>query len=170
MAANPDQFLVYKTRDDYPNAPAFLPPNSDRLRFFAGDGSPGRDAHGLGVTAGSHYLWIFDRTDVAEVYRIPTGKHTFSVDLKWSGVSSKPTPDLAVLSPLGDRFYLALRGPKPQTGSPHVATGGTPGLGILKLNDGGAWGMLENVLQTKMTNPIDSTEESDPHGVTVRIK
>jgi hypothetical protein len=170
MVTNPDQFMVYKSRDDYPNAPAFLPPNSDRLKFFAGDLSKGRDAHGVGITPGAHYIWIFDRTDVAEVYRLPTGKHVFSVDLKWSGVSPKPTPDLVALSPKGDRFYAALRGPKPQTGSPHVAMGETPGLGIVKLNAGGAWGTLTHVLRTRIPNPVDGSEESDPHGVTVRIK
>ena len=116
-------------------------------------------------------MWVFDRlTDVAEVYRVPTGRHMNSVNLRASGVSAKPTPDLVALSPLGNRFYMALRGPKPQTGSPHVATGETPGLGILTLSRGGAFGTLTHVFRTTLQNPIDRSEESDPHGVTVRLK
>ena len=168
---NPDQFLVYQATDEYPSAPAFVEPNSALLKFWAGDASGGRDGHGLGASAGGAYLWVFDRTgDVAEVYRIPTGRHMNSVDLRASGVSAKPTPDLVALSPLGNRFYMALRGPKPQTGSPHVATGGTPGLGILTLSRGGAFGTLTHVFRTTLVNPVDGSEESDPHGVTVRLK
>lgn len=170
VTTNPDQFLVYQARDEYPSAPGFVEPNSPLMKFWAGDASGGRDGHGLGASAGGGYLWVFDRTDVAEVYRVPTGRHMNSVDLRTSGVSAKPTPDLVALSPLGNRFYMALRGPKPQTGSPHVATGETPGLGILTLSRGGAFGTLTHVFRTTLQNPIDRSEESDPHGVTVRLK
>ena len=167
---NTSEFIVYQARDTYPNAPGAAAPNDQRLRFFAGDASPGRDAHGLGTTANGSYLWVFDRTDVAEVYRIPTAEHQNSVDLRSSGVSRRPAPDLVALSPMGDRFYLALRGPKPQTGSPHVATGETPGLGILQLSNAGAYGRLTHVFRTRNTNPIDNSEESDPHGIGIRLK
>jgi hypothetical protein len=170
VTSNPDQFLVYQARDEYPSAPRFLPPNADLMRFWAGDASGGRDGHGLGATAGGGYLWVFDRTDVAEVYRLPTARHMASVDLRASGASPRPAPDLAALSPLGNRFYLALRGPKPQTGSPHVATGSTPGLGIVRLSHGGAFGSLTHVFRTFLRNPVDGSEESDPHGATVRLK
>ena len=169
LTTNPDEFLIYQATDSFPSAPAFAPPNSGLMRFFEGDRSSGRDAHGLGVTAGGHYLWVFDRTDISEVYRIPTAKHAGSVDLR-GAVSSNPTPDLVALSPMGDRFYASMRGPKPQTGSPHVATGSTPGLGIVRLSRGGATGTLTHVLPTRLTNPVDGSEESDPHGIGIRIK
>lgn len=169
LTTNPDEFLIYQATDNFPSAPAFAPPNSTLMRFFEGDRSSGRDAHGLGISAGGHYLWLFDRTDVSEVYRLPTAKHVGSVDLR-GAVSANPTPDLVALSPQGDRFYVTLRGPKPQTGSPHVAAGSTPGLGIVKLSRGGATGTLTHVLPTKLPNPVDGSEESDPHGIGIRIK
>jgi len=169
VTTNPGEFSIFEARDDYPSAPGFLPPNSSLLRFFEGNGTPDRDAHGVGVSAGGHYLWVFDRTDLAEVYRLPSGKVAYSVDLR-GPVSPNPTPDLVALSPLGNRFYASLRGPKPQTGSPHVAVGETPGLGIIQISHGGAYGRLTHVLRTRIMNPVDGSEESDPHGICVRIK
>jgi hypothetical protein len=167
---NESQFIIYRARDEYPSAPDYVAPNSPLLRFFEGDGSDGRDAHGMGLSPGGHYLWVFDRgTDVAEVYRVPLGQPAVSVNLRLSGVSRKPTPDLAALSPLGNRFFLSLRGPKPQTGGAHVATGETPGLGILQLSQGGAWGTLTHVLPASLRNPVDQSEESDPHGIGIRV-
>ena len=53
---NPDQFLVYQARDEYPSAPAFLEPNSPLMTFWVGDMSGGRDGHGLGASAGGGYF------------------------------------------------------------------------------------------------------------------
>ena len=122
------------------------------------------------VTAGGYYLWQFDRlANLAEVYRLPSGRHTSTVYLTDTGVSSDPTPDLVVLSPRGDRIYAALRGPKPQTGA-HAAVGSTPGLGIVELSHGGAYGSLTSILRTTLRNPVDGSEESDAHGICARLK
>jgi len=172
VTSNPTSFYVWEIKDDFPAAPNFLRPNDDRIRprFFAGNAAANRDAHGIGVSAGGNFLWVFDRTDVAEVYRLPGGRHASTVDLAATGLSADPTPDLAALSPLGNRFYVALRGPKPQTGSPHVAVGSTPGLAIIQISHAGAHGRMTSVLRTRFVNPVDQTEESDPHGVGIRIK
>src|SRR5918994_439293 len=57
-----------------------------------------------------------------------------------------PTPDLADISPAGNRIFVSLRGPNPLSGSPHAATGSTPGLGVIQLAQGGEVGELKNVV------------------------
>jgi hypothetical protein len=127
----------------------FLPPNFTnfclfnlRGRFpkvFFKDGSPERDAHGMALTTNRRYLWQFDRlANKAEVFRTPSTKFVCpppgtsgtpvpvgTVNLVTPGVSddlieNSLSPDIVATSPLGNRFYLALRGPKPQTGA-HAA-------------------------------------------------
>lgn len=173
LATNPTEFSLYHFRDRYPGAPYFLSDNSPLLlpKVFYKDNSPNRDAHGMAKTEGRiRYLWQFDRlANVAEVFRLPSLRHVNTVDLTASGVASDPTPDIVVLSPIGNRFYMALRGPKPQTGA-HAAAGTTPGLGIVSITNRGADGSLTRVLHTSFVNPIDDSQESDPHGITMRQK
>lgn len=173
LTTNPMEFSLYHFRDEYPRAPNALPDNDPLLmpKVFFRAGSANRDAHGMAKTAGTvHYLWQFDRmANVAEVFRLPSKKHIRTVDLTASGVSSDPTSDLVTLSPNGDRFYVALRGPKPQTAG-HAAHGSSPGLGIVTLSDDGANGSLTLVLPTSFINPIDGSQESDPHGAAARRK
>jgi len=168
---NPSAFYVWELKDRFPSAPNFLPPNAANIRprFWAGNASDGRDGHGLAISAGGHYLWVFDRSDMVDIYRLPNAKYAGGINLRASGLSADPTPDLVTLSPLGNRFYASLRGPKPQTGSPHVAVGSTPGLGIIEITKGGASGHLSQILRTTFTNPVDQSEESDPHGICVRL-
>ena len=52
--------------------------------------------------------------------------------------SPDPTPDLMVLSPEGTHMFLSFRGPSPLSGDPHVSTGATPGVGVLKIAGGQA--------------------------------
>jgi len=92
-----------------------------------------------------------------------------TVNFTTSGVSDDPTLDLGIASPLGNRIYVALRGPKPQTGA-HAAVGKTPGLGIIGLTQGGKSGSLTHVLRTNLSNPVDNSEESDPHAAFLRLK
>ncbi|MGH9719723.1 MAG: hypothetical protein ACRD8O_05890, partial [Bryobacteraceae bacterium] len=172
LTTNPSEFNVYQIRDQFPPAPAFLPANfeGNLPRHVAGNASPDRDSHGMTVTAGGHYLWQFDRlANVAEVYRLPSFRHMSTVDLRATGLSADPTPDLVALSPRGDRIYVALRGPKPQTGA-HASVGISPGLGIVEISHGGAYGNLMSILPTAFRNPADGSEESDPHGICVRLK
>jgi len=173
LLTNPTEFSLYHFRDDYPSAPLSLPDNSPTRmpEVFFRDNSPNRDAHGMAITSGEvKYLWQFDRlANVAEVFRLPSKERVGTVNLTASGVSSDPTPDIVDISPSGDRFYVALRGPRPQTGA-HAAEGSTPGLGIVAITDGGKGGSLTILLPTSLINPIDGSQESDPHGVCVRRK
>lgn len=116
------------------------------------------------------YLWQFDRlANVAEVFKVPSLLHAGTVDLTASGLSADPTPDLAAASPWGNRIFVSPRGPKPQTGA-HASVGISPGLGIIELGRGGREGSLEHILPTYFANPVDGAEESDPHGICIRLK
>ncbi len=172
VATNVAEFTLYHLRDQFPHAPATLPDNNADLmpKVFFQDTASGRDAHGMVLTAGKiRYLWQFDRiANVAEVFRLPSKQHVATIPLA-GPVSSDPTPDLGSLSPRGDRIYVALRGPRPQTGA-HASVGNSPGLGIIALSSGGASGSLIHVLATSFLSPVDNSEESDPHAALVRLK
>ena len=83
--------------------------------------------------------------------------------------SDHPTPDLADISPAGNRIFVSLRGPNPLSGSPHAATGSTPGLGVIQVNQEGRSGQLKSVVEI---SNVDTTgvERADSHGIRVRLK
>jgi hypothetical protein len=82
--------------------------------------------------------------------------------------SADPTPDLAVLSPSGNRIFVALRGPIPLSGDPHASTGSTPGLGVIQVTAGGSDGFMKAI--TRISN-VDGAgvERADAHGIALRI-
>lgn len=193
LQTNPTEFSLYHFKDMYPVAPYALPPNFAGFcfnnfrgtfpRVFFKDGSPERDAHGMVMTTNRRYIWQFDRiANVAEVFRIPEGRfacaprgfaetprHVGTVSLAAPGITEDATIDLGAPSPLGNRIYVAMRGPKPQTGA-HAAVGSTPGLAIIELAQEGRTGKLTHALRTSFINPIDGSEESDPHAAFIRLK
>jgi hypothetical protein len=170
---NPTEFRLYQMSNDYPVAPEFSAPNTPApVVFYDESGSgTGNDAHGMTMTPDGRYLWQFDRlaneAQIFDTNEDPPALVT-TVDLVTDGVSDDPTPDLVDVSPSGSIFVVALRGPSPQTGA-HASDGTTPGLGIVEITDGGAGGRLTHVLPTTFENPLDGSEESDPHGAAVRL-
>jgi hypothetical protein len=83
----------------------------------------------------------------------------------WRGGS----PDLAAISPSGNRIFVSLRGPNPLSGSPHVATGSTPGLGVIQVTQGGRAGALKSVVRISNIDAA-GVERADAHGIRVRLK
>jgi hypothetical protein len=195
-AASPtlSRFFVYRFPLSYPSAPFFNPPNTpaplavysdpDNLKNCATDPTcaapANRDAHGMAASKHGRYLWQFDRirnnVDVLDVANFPTLANR--VDLTASGVcgttlgatgSNDPTPDLLDIAPEGNRMFVALRGPFPLTIS-HAAAGSCPGLGIIKVTQGGKQGELIAVLPTFQSNYAGTKNISDPHGAAVRRK
>jgi len=169
---NPSQFTVFSVRDRFPAAPAFRPPNQPLANVFYDDTTPEtpNDAHGTALTKHGRFLWAFDRlANKAQVFSTKSDppRRLGEVDLV-APFAADPTPDIVDISPRFDRFYAALRGPLPQTGA-HASAGTTPGLGIVTLRGNGHTGHLSHVLRTTFTNPVDGSEESDPHGVAVRV-
>jgi hypothetical protein len=141
------------------------PPNTPaRLLALTDDVEP-RDGHGTALVRG--HVWIFDRgANVAEVFHGGSGRHVGTVNLL-GGPSSDPTPDLADVAPAGNRIFVTLRGPNPLSGDPHVATGSTPGIGVVQVQQNGARGFLKAVVPI---SNIDAAgiERADPHGIRVR--
>ena len=171
VSTNESGYNLYEIEDRFPAAPAYLQANDEtiRPRHFAGHDADRRDAHGIVAGPGGFYLYSFDRlANVAEVHRAGDLAHVRSIPLE-GPLSADPTPDIAYLSPTGDRIFLALRGPRPQTGA-HASAGTTPGLAVFTLTEGGTWGSITAIGRSSFRNPVDGGEESDPHTVIVRLK
>lgn len=167
-AANLYEFDLYR----FPIA-AFSPgtpnaPNTPAPSVLFSDDVEPRDSHGTVLTKHDKYLWVGDRgANVAEVFDVSSGNHVSTVVLAGTG-SEDPTPDLADISPAGNRLFFSLRGPNPLTGDPHVSTGSTPGLGVYQVVANGTDGRLKSIVRI---SKLDGTiERADPHAIRVRHK
>jgi hypothetical protein len=145
------------------------PPNTPAPRLVFSDPSEGADAHGAALTKHNKYLWIADRnrnfiwvidTDIDEIVNtIPLA----------GTVSDDPTPDLVFVSPNGSHAFMSLRGPAPLSGDPHVSTGSTPGIGILKVTEGGRSGVFDSVAGVSNVD-AGGIERADVHALILRLK
>ncbi|HXV85277.1 MAG TPA: hypothetical protein VD793_01190, partial [Gemmatimonadales bacterium] len=130
--------------------------------------NPGEhDSHGMAPTAGGRFVWVIDRhANAAEIISTEAGRRVHTVSLAGS-LSADPAPDLVDAAPDGRHLFVSLRGPTPLSGDPHVATGTTPGLGIIEVAADGQAGALRAILRV---SNVDSTgvEKADPHAVRVR--
>jgi hypothetical protein len=151
----------------------------------------GADSHGAALTKHNSYLWVADRgRNLIWVVDTATDAIVNRIDLApWLNLSGKPpvvpteemlqkaghcghfspdpTPDLMVLSPEGTHMFLTFRGPNPLSGDPHVSTGATPGVGVLKITEGGRNGVFEAI--APMSNPdAAGTERADAHAIWMR--
>ena len=149
---------------------AAQPPNAPApVLVFSHDARGAVDSHGAMATKHGRYLWVGDRAANLMVV-VDTATDTVVDELELAGpLSSDPAPDLLDLSPAGNRAYVALRGPNPLTANvPGVnnAVGATPGVGVMKVEDGGASGALHAVVP--ITNAADGVERADVHAIRVR--
>jgi DNA-binding beta-propeller fold protein YncE len=151
----------------------------------------GADSHGAALTKQDKYLWVADRgRNQIWVVDTATDLVVNTIDLApWLSLSGKPpvvptaemlekaghcghfspdpTPDLMVLSPEGTHMFLSFRGPNPLSGDPHVSTGATPGVGVLKITEGGRNGVFEAI--APMSNPdAGGVERADGHALWAR--
>lgn len=132
---------------------------------FAADGE--RDSHGMAPVRDGSRIWVLDRNqDLAEVVDAPSGRHLNTVPLAGE-LSENPAPDLVDVAPGGARLFASLRGSVPLTGDPHNATGVTPGLGIIDVDEDGVEGRLLGIVH--FINDRDGTNVADPHAVRVRV-
>ncbi|MBU1191662.1 MAG: hypothetical protein KKE76_08115 [Gammaproteobacteria bacterium] len=154
-----------------------------------------RDAHGAAKTTSGSHIHNVDRIqNNAEVFHTVSKSRT-TYDLTTGGAcgtasvsddpglpTNDPAPDLMDTTPDGKYMMVALRGPVPVSVD-HSAQGSCPGVGIIRVKDGGASGELVGVLRS--TNTVDTVpvnapepgghqytgaERSDPHGASVRRK
>jgi hypothetical protein len=64
---------------------------------------------------------------------------------------------------MGNRAFVAFRGPVPLRGDPHNATVRTPRLGIMQVTGGGRSGALMAIVRLRNPNPQPG-QQPDPHG------
>ena len=151
----------------------------------------GADAHGAALTKHGAYLWVADRgRNIIWVVDTATDAVVNTIDLApWLNLSGKervvptpemlqkaghcghfspdPTPDLMVLSSQGTHMFLTFRGPNPLSGDPHVSSGATPGVGVLRITAGGRNGVFEAI--APMSNKgEDGVERADAHAIWMR--
>jgi DNA-binding beta-propeller fold protein YncE len=152
--------------DGYSSANA---PNTPAPELLFSDPAAGADAHGAGLTKHGKYLWIADRgRNFLWVVDTTIDEIVNTIPLA-GAITADPTPDLVAVSPNGSHAFLSLRGPSPLTADPHVSTGSTPGVAVLKVLEGGRDAAVEAV--ARVTN-VDGggVERADVHAMTIRIK
>lgn len=180
---NPSEFAIYRfplsgyAASNPPNTPApvgVFSDDDDTASSSAHEahrayGAHERDAHGMVAAKRNRYLWVLDRArSVAEVFDTASDAHVNTIALNHP-LSDDLTPDLADLSPAGHRMFVSLRGPNPLSGSPHAATGSTPGLGVIQVKQGGKGGELKSVVEISNVD-AGGVERADAHAIRVRLK
>jgi DNA-binding beta-propeller fold protein YncE len=145
------------------------PPNVPAPKVVLSDMSEDADAHGATLTKHQRYLWVANRGQNF-IWAIDTRTDEVANEIQLEGqVSDDPTPDLLATSPNGSHIFMSLRGPVPLTADPHVSTGSTPGVGVIKVQRNGRGGTFEALAPV---SNIDSggVERADVHALTIRRK
>ena len=164
-----------------------------------------RDSHGAWTTKDEKYVHVVDRIqNVVESFNTKTLRRNTYDLTSINGKTGRsgavggcyrrsilddpglplndPTPDLFEATPDGRYFMIALRGPVPVSVG-HSAQGSCPGVGIVRITEGGKSGRLVDVLRS--SNTVDTyipsggipgghnytgAERSDVHGAIVVFK
>lgn len=125
------------------------------------------DSHGM-ATVG-RYLWSADRAgNNIEVIDTLSNLSVGSIELV-GPISDDPTPDLLDVSPDGAYVFMGTRGPIPLSGNVkdvNNAKGSTPGVGVIKVTNGGKGGEFIGI--SRITNMKEGKETADTHGIAVR--
>ena len=169
----------------FPTSPAFNPPNVPAPTVVFAFDTAGHDSHGmllLNRDRKQRYLWAADRpANTIEVVDTTTDTHvnTFSVV---SAYSADPAPELFDLAPNGAHAFVSLRGPCPVTGNiagVNNAVGATPGVGVLRMRQGGRTGAMVGIAPINNVDPSivscapagapASNNRGDVHGIAVRV-
>jgi DNA-binding beta-propeller fold protein YncE len=115
----------------------------------------GTDAHGIAFTKDGSEIWLVNRdSDNIAIVDANTYELKENVEDLFDG------PDILDISPDGRFFFITLRGPNPRSG-PHSIAGSTPGLAVVNV--------AEREVHTVLTTEDDDTENSDYHGLRVRV-
>ncbi|WP_342346934.1 hypothetical protein [uncultured Nitrospira sp.] len=142
-----------------------------------------RDAHGVVATVDERFVHTGDRirNNVEVVKTMGRSKRKETYDLTSANGNGRgigpcaeasvgddpgmplndPAPDLMSRSPNGDYLFIAFRGPAPITAN-HAAQGSCPGVGVVRLEEGGKSGKLVAVLRA--TNTTDTAPAGAPPG------
>ena len=164
-AANLSEFDVY--RFALTGYAATNPPGTPAPQVvFTDDLTPDRDAHGITATKAGRHIWVTDRhANLIEVFNTLTNERT-TLDTTSADLPD-PSPDLMDISPAGNRMFISMRGSIPLTGDPHVSTGSTPGLMVIKIEGAGRLGQVMGIVRVSNVG-VDGIDRADPHGIRVR--
>jgi hypothetical protein len=143
------------------------PPNVPAPTVVFSEDVMDADAHGATLTKHLDYLWIADRgRNFLWVVDTATDQIVNRIPLA-GDLSADPTPDLLATSPNGSHAFMSLRGPNPLTADPHVSTGSTPGLGVLKVTESGRNAKFEAIARISNVD-AGGVERADAHAMTIR--
>jgi hypothetical protein len=149
------------------------PPNTPERKVVLTLDAPqeheeGPDAHGATLTHGQRRLWVADRgRNLIWVFDTRDDELVNEIPLE-GAVSADPTPDLLQTSPDGQYVFMSLRGPNPLTADPHVSTGTTPGVGVIKVTAAGRSGRFYGVAPSSNIDAM-GVERADTHALSIRI-
>jgi hypothetical protein len=144
------------------------PPNVPVPTTILSVNEAGSDAHGATLVNRGRHLWVVDRgRNFIWAIETKTDLIANTIDLVGPG-SSDPTPDLLVTSPNGSHVFMSLRGPNPLTADPHVSTGSTPGVGVIKVRSG-TDGFFEALAPVSNVD-AGGVERADVHAITIRLQ
>ena len=166
-AANLNEFDVYR----FPLAgyASSNPVNTPAPDLMYSDDVPERDAHGTVVVGRGRYLWVTDRhMNRVETFDVASGARVETLYLA-GAESLDPSPDLADVSPSGNRVFVSLRGPNPLSGDPHVSTGAAPGMMVIQVTAGGRRGEVKGIVRISNLDAAQ-VERGDAHGIRVRVR
>jgi DNA-binding beta-propeller fold protein YncE len=166
LPANPHQADLYA----FPvtGYSASNPPNTPAPKLVFREEVDPADAHGATLTRDQRYLWVADRgRNFIWVVDTKTDQIVNRIFLA-GPISLDPTPDLLVISPDFTHVFMSLRGPNPLTADPHVSTGLTPGVGVIKVRKDGRNGVFKSM--APMSN-IDAggVQRADAHSLALRV-
>ena len=145
------------------------PPNIPLPRVVLSDTAAEADAHGATLTKHQRQLWVADRGRNF-IWVIDTASDQLVNQIPLAGaLSADPTPDLLATSPNGSHVFMSLRGPNPLTADPHVSTGTMPGVGVIKVLEGGRGGVFEGLARASNVDAA-GVERADVHALSIRVK
>jgi len=142
-------------------------PKSISARLISARDEQFSDSHGMAAVG--RYVWNVDRAGnnveiIDSLPNLSVGSVTMA-----GPVSEDPAPDLLDVSPDSAYVFVALRGPAPLTGNDKTvnnAKGSTPGVGVIKVTNGGRGGEFIGI--ARLTNMKDGKETADIHAVAVK--
>jgi DNA-binding beta-propeller fold protein YncE len=149
------------------------PPNTPERKVVLTLDAPqhheeGPDAHGATLTQNQRRLWVADRgRNLIWVFDTRSDELLNEIHLE-GDVSDDPTPDLLQTSPDGKFVFMSLRGPNPLTADPHVSTGSTPGVGVIRVGANGRDGCFFGLAPSTNIDAM-GIERADTHALTIRI-
>jgi DNA-binding beta-propeller fold protein YncE len=166
-AANLNEFDVYSfTLAEFGGAPG-APNTPAATLVLSQDDRDNTDSHGVVLARHGRYLWVADRAG-NRIVVIDTRDDGLEGEIPLAGeLSDDPSPDLLDGSPSGGRVFVSLRGSIPLTGDPHVSTGSTPGVGVIRVTQGGRTGRLTRIARIANLD-AGGIDRADPHALRVR--